>query len=96
MTEIRTTANYDRWFSGLRDRKARGRIDVRLRRLADGDPGDFRAVGSGVLELRISYGPGYRIYYAERGEMLIILLAGGSKRTQERDIRMARELAQAL
>jgi len=94
--EIRQTESYANWFDNLRDRKARARIDVRLRRLSLGNPGDVKPVGSGVSELRIDYGPGYRVYFVQRGRMLIILLAGGDKRTQERDIKKALELARTL
>ena len=87
MIEIRQTETYADWFDSLRDRKARARIDVRIRRLSLGNPGDVRPIGSGVSELRIDYGPGYRVYFVQRGPMLIILLAGGDKRTQERDIK---------
>ncbi len=93
MIEIRQTETYADWFDSLRDRKARARIDVRIRRLSLGNPGDVRPIGSGVSELRIDYGPGYRVYFVQRGPMLIILLAGGDKRTQERDIKRALELA---
>jgi putative addiction module killer protein len=91
--EIRQTETYAKWFASLRDRKARARIDVRIRRLSLGNPGDVRPIGRGVAELRIDYGPGYRVYFVQRGLMLIILLAGGDKRTQERDIKKALELA---
>jgi putative addiction module killer protein len=91
--EIRQTETYADWFDSLRDRKARARIDVRIRRLSLGNPGDVRPIGSGVSELRIDYGPGYRVYFVQRGPMLIILLAGGDKRTQEREIKRALELA---
>jgi putative addiction module killer protein len=91
--EIRQTETYAKWFGSLRDRKARARIDVRIRRLSLGNPGDVRPIGSGVAELRIDYGPGYRVYFVQRGLMLIILLAGGDKRTQERDIKKALELS---
>jgi putative addiction module killer protein len=91
--EIRQTETYANWFDSLRDRKARARIDVRIRRLSLGNPGDVRPIGSGVSELWIDYGPGYRVYFVQRGPMLIILLAGGDKRTQERDIKRALELA---
>ena len=93
MIEIRQTETYADWFDSLRDRKARARINVRIRRLSLGNPGDVKPVGSGVSELRIDYGPGYRVYFVQRGPMLIILLAGGDKRTQERDIKKALELA---
>jgi putative addiction module killer protein len=94
--EIRQTETYASWFDNLRDRRARARIDVRIRRLSLGNPGDVRPVGSGVSELRIDYGPGYRVYFVQPGRMLIVLLAGGDKRTQERDIKKARELARVL
>jgi putative addiction module killer protein len=94
--EVRQTEVFAGWFESLRDRKARGRIDVRIRRLSLGNPGDVKPVGGGVSELRIDYGPGYRVYFVQRGPTLIILLAGGEKRTQQRDIKKARELAQAL
>ena len=93
MIEIRQTETYADWFASFRDRKARARIDVRIRRLSLGNPGDVRPIGSGVSELRIDYGPGYRVYFVQRGPMLIILLAGGDKRTQEPDIKKALELA---
>ena len=94
--EIRQTDRYARWFAGLRDRQARARIDARIRRLSLGNPGDAKPVGEGVSELRIDYGPGYRIYFAQRGDKLVILLAGGDKRTQDRDIKLAIELARGL
>jgi putative addiction module killer protein len=96
VVEIRQTEIYADWFDSLRDRKARARIDVRIRRLSLGNPGDVRPIGSGVSELRIDYGPGYRVYFVQRGPMLVILLAGGDKRTQERDIKKALELARGL
>ena len=96
MIEIRQTEVYARWFEKLRDRQARARIDVRIRRLSLGNPGDVRAVGEGVLELRIDHGPGYRVYYVHRGRSVVILLAGGDKRTQDRDIGTAQELAREL
>src|SRR5713226_5447235 len=91
--DIRQTEVYVRWFSGLRDRQARARIDVRIRRLSLGNPGDVRPVGEGVSELRIDYGPGYRIYFVQREQALVILLAGGDKSSQEQDIRTALGLA---
>jgi putative addiction module killer protein len=92
MVEIRQTEIYARWFNSLRDRQARARIDIRIRRLSMGNPGDVKPVGNGVSELRIDYGPGYR----QRGETLIILLAGGDKRTQDRDIQIAINLAREV
>jgi putative addiction module killer protein len=94
--EIRQTEAYARWFDSLRDRRARARIDARLRRLSLGNPGDVRPVGEGVSELRIDYGPGYRVYFVQRGQTLVVLLAGGDKDTQDRDIRTALELAREL
>jgi putative addiction module killer protein len=96
MLEVRQTEVYSKWFKSLRDRQARARIDVRIRRLSLGNPGDVRPVGEGVSELRIDYGPGYRVYFVQRGQTLVILLAGGDKRTQDQDIKKARELAQKL
>lgn len=94
--EVRQTDHFARWFERLRDRQARARILVRVRRLSLGNPGDVRPVGEGVSELRIDYGPGYRVYFTARGETVVILLAGGDKRTQARDIRTALELARPL
>ena len=96
MIEIRQTEVYARWFRRLRDRQARVRIDSRLRRLSLGNPGDVRPVGEGVSEIRINYGPGYRIYFARQSDVLIVLLAGGDKDSQERNIRRALELARGL
>ncbi len=81
MVEIRQTEVYARWFRRLRDREARVRIDSRIRRLYLGNPGDVRPVGEGVSEIRINYGPGYRVYFVRRGETLVILLAGGAARS---------------
>lgn len=92
MVEIRQTDVYANWFARLRDRQARARIDVRIRRLSLGNPGYVRPVGEGVSELRIDYGPGYRVYFVQRGSELVILLAGGDKRTQDQDIQTALEL----
>lgn len=96
MIEVRQTAVYAEWFAGLRDRQAKTRIDIRIRRLSLGNAGDVKPVGDGISELRISYGPGYRVYLVQKGELLIVLLAGGDKSTQARDIRIAKELARAL
>ncbi len=93
MVEIRQANRYAKWFGALRDRQARARIDVRVRRLSLGNPGDARPVGQGVSELRIDYGPGYRVYFVRRGESVVILLAGGDKHSQERDIQAAIDLA---
>ncbi len=93
MLPVRQTAAYARWFAGLRDRQVRARIDIRIRRLSLGNPGDVKAVGEGVCELRIDHGPGYRVYFVERRSEFILLLAGGDKSTQDRDIREAKALA---
>jgi putative addiction module killer protein len=96
VVEIRQTEVYARWFAELRDRRTRARIDVRIRRLSLGNPGDVSPVGEGVSELRIDYGPGYRVYFVQCGQALVILLAGGDKNTEERDIRTALDLARGL
>jgi putative addiction module killer protein len=94
--EIRQTEAYIRWFDKLRDRQARSRILVRIRRLSLGNPGDVRPVGEGISELRIDYGPAYRVYFAQKGPVLIVLLTGGDKSTQDRDIKTALQLARSL
>jgi len=94
--EIRQSATYAKWFRRLRDRQARARINLRIRRLSLGNPGDVRPVGEGVSELRIDYGPGYRIYFVQHGHTVVVLLAGGDKRTQDRDIKTALKLAREL
>lgn len=96
MIEVRQTAEYADWFTSLRDRLAKARIDIRVRRLSLGNPGDVTSVGEGVSELRIDHGPGYRVYFVQRGSVLIVLLAGGDKSTQEKDIRKAKTLARNL
>ena len=96
MIEVRQTEQYARWFTSLRDRMARARIDVRIRRLSLGNPGDVKAVGEGVSELRVDYGPGYRVYFVQRGTEYILLLAGGDKSSQDEDIRVAKTLAREL
>ena len=93
---IRQTEVFATWFNKLPDRRARARILVRIRRLTLGNPGDVAPVGEGVSEMRIHYGPGYRVYYVQRGQALIVLLAGGDKKTQKRDIQRALELAREL
>jgi putative addiction module killer protein len=92
MPAIRQTEIFAAWFAALRDEQARARINVRIKRLALGNPGDVRPVGAGVSELRIDYGPGYRVYFAQRGEAFVLLLCGGDKRTQARDIREAQSI----
>lgn len=96
MIQIQQTEAYAKWFSGLRDRVARARIDVRIRRLSLGNAGDAKPVGDGVSELRVDHGPGYRIYFIQRGEVVIVLLAGGDKSTQDKDICNAKALAKDL
>ncbi len=96
MLEIRKTHEFAEWLDGLGDVRARARILVRIERLAAGNPGDVKAVGGGVSELRIDYGPGYRVYYKKLGNKLVILLAGGDKSTQEKDIKIALRLARNL
>jgi putative addiction module killer protein len=96
MIEIRQTEVYASWLAKLRDRQARAQIDVRIRRLSLVNPGDARPVGEGVSELRIDHGPSYRTFFAQRVSALVILLAGGDKRTQEQDIELALELARTV
>jgi len=96
MIEIQKTELFVKWLDKLHDIRARARILVRIKRLTDGNPGDVKPVGEGVSELRINYGPGYRVYYKQFGESIIVLLAGGDKRTQTKDIKTALRLAQNL
>lgn len=96
MLTIRTTNAFDTWFSRLRDKTAQRRIQVRIDRLQLGHPGDVKPVRAGVSELRINHGPGYPVYFVQRGAVLIILLCGGDKSTQEADIRRAIELSRHL
>jgi putative addiction module killer protein len=96
MVEVRQTNVFADWFAGLRDREARARVTVRIRRLSLGNPGDVKPVGGGVSEMRIDYGPGYRVYFIRRGDTVVVLLCGGDKRSQDRDITRALELAQEV
>lgn len=96
MIEIRKTNVFAQWLDDLRDIQARARIQTRIERLAAGNPGDVAPIGEGVSELRINYGPGYRVYFKKRGRELIVLLAGGDKSTQNRDIKAALRLARNL
>jgi putative addiction module killer protein len=91
--EIRETETFSTWLRALRDGQAKARIAARARRLAFGNPGDVRPVGGGISELRIHYGPGYRIYFVRRGAVVILLLCGGDKNTQDADIKAAKRLA---
>ena len=86
MVEVRQTERFAQWLEDLRDLRARARVQARIERLIGGNPGDIRPVVSGVSELRINYGPGYRVYFQQKGSTLIILLAGGDKASQPRDI----------
>ncbi len=95
MLDVVKSATFDAWLSGLRDRQAKARIAVRIDRLARGNPGDVRPVGCGIGELRIDYGPGYRVYFMQRGSILVVILCGGDKRTQSADIKLAMELAKS-
>ena len=94
MFEIIQRETFKRWRDGLKDRQALARINARIRRLAGGNPGDVKPVRAGVSELRIDYGPGYRVYFIRRGPLVIVLLAGGDKRTQDADIERAIAIAE--
>lgn len=96
MKTIRMTLEFQGWLKGIRDRVAAAKIAARLDRLASGNAGDVKPIGSGLSELRIPYGPGYRVYFVARGEVLIVILCGGDKRTQDRDIKRAHEIAAEL
>lgn len=96
MVEVRQTETFRDWLTRLRDDKARFRIEARIRRLSLGNAGDVKPVGGGVSEMRIDYGPGYRVYYIQRGAALVVLLAGGDKTTQAKDIATAQALAKGL
>ena len=93
MLEVRKTEAFARWIDGLRDVRARARVQVRIERLASGNPGDVQPFGEGVSEMRIDYGPGYRVYFKRIGRATVILLAGGDKSTQSADIKNALRLA---
>jgi putative addiction module killer protein len=93
---IRQTDHYKRWFSKLKDPRAKARIDIRIRRLSLGNAGDVKPVGSGISELRLSYGPGYRVYFTQLDGEIIVLLAGGDKSSQSSDISKAKEIAANL
>jgi putative addiction module killer protein len=94
--EVRKTAQFAAWIDGLRDLHGRARVLARIERLAAGNPGDSAPVGGGVIELRIDSGPGYRVYFVRRGRVLIVLLAGGDKGSQRRDIALALRLAKGV
>ncbi len=96
MIEIRETLEFSAWLESLRDARARTRVQARILRLWLGNPGDVKPVGEGISEMRIDHSPGYRVYYVKRGALLIILLAGGAKPTQDKDIKTALKLARML
>src|SRR5690349_20126011 len=96
MIEVRQTEAYAKWFSSLKDHNARMRIDIRIRRLSLGNPGDVKPVGGGVSELKVDYGPGYRVYFTSRNKELILLLIGGDKSSQHKDIARAKEILKSL
>ena len=93
MYEILKSSTFDAWLRGLRDRDAKARIEVRIRHLSLGNPGQFRTFKQSINELKIDYGPGYRVYYTFKGKTLILLLCGGDKSSQSKDIRLATEIA---
>jgi putative addiction module killer protein len=96
MHEVRKTLEFQKWLDGLKDARAYARIETRIFRLGLGLPGDVKSVGKGVSELRIDYGPGYRVYFTKRGKLLIFILVGGDKSTQAKDIQIAIKLASTL
>ncbi|WP_050384587.1 type II toxin-antitoxin system RelE/ParE family toxin [Bradyrhizobium pachyrhizi] len=96
MPAIRETDEFSKWISMLRDSVARAKILVRVQRLANGNPGDVKPVGEGISEMRIHHGAGYRVYYVQRGDELIVLLCGGDKDTQDTDIAEAKKIASEL
>jgi putative addiction module killer protein len=93
MLEVLQSASFEKWFKSLKDAQGRARIDARIRRMSLGNPGDAKALRDGVSELRIDTGPGYRVYFTQRGALVVLLLCGGDKRTQDRDIERAVNLA---
>lgn len=93
---IEKTKIFDKWLRALRDNNALFRINIRIERLENGNMGDVKSVGEGVLELRINYGPGYRIYFTQKEELIMLLLCGGNKKTQLKDIEMAKEIKKCL
>ena len=93
MVEIIKSATFDRWLKKLRDPRARARVEMRIRRLGRGNPGDVQPIGNGLSEMRFDYGPGYRVYYMQQRSVLVVLLCGGDKSTQQNDIKKAKEIA---
>jgi putative addiction module killer protein len=96
MFEVQKTDEFDGWLSGLADQKAQAKIASRIERLGFGNPGDVKPVGEGVSEMRVPHGPGYRVYYKQTGKTVVLLLCGGDKSTQEKDIKRAKEIAAEL
>jgi putative addiction module killer protein len=96
MIEVRQTEIFKNWFKRLKDRKAKARVQARIDRIEIGNLGDVASVGEGVRELRIHYGPGYRVYFVQRGQVVVVLLSGGDKNSQDSDIKKAKELARQL
>jgi putative addiction module killer protein len=96
MNTIQTTEIFRNWLSGLRDKQARSRVQARIDRVVLDNFGDAKPVGGGVSEMRIHYGPGYRVYFTRQGQQIVVLLAGGDKTTQAQDIALAQELARIL
>lgn len=93
MVEVLKSSTFDRWLRKLRDRQAKARIEMRIRRLSLGNPGDVEPIGEGLSELRIGYGPGYRVYFMQQGSLVVVLLCGGTKSTQQADIVKAKMIA---
>jgi putative addiction module killer protein len=96
MFEVQKTEEFDKWLSGLADQRAKAKIASRIERLGLGNPGDVKPVGVGVSEMRVPYGPGYRVYFKQTDKTIILLLCGGDKSTQEKDIKRAKEIAAEL
>jgi putative addiction module killer protein len=96
MLEVQKTDEFDEWLLGLVDQKAQAKIASRIERLGLGNPGDVKPVGEGVSEMRVAYGPGYRVYFKQTGKTIILLLCGGDKSTQEKDIKRAKEIVAEL
>lgn len=96
MIEVRQTSTFVKWLKSLGDESAKARIAIRIRRLSLGNPGDVKPVGKGVSEMRVDYGPGYRVYFVKKGDAIVILLSGGDKRSQKKDIEAAITLAKEL
>jgi len=96
MLEVRQTIQFSRWLRRLADANASARIVARIRRMEMGNPGNCKSLGQGLMEMRIDHGPGYRVYFVRRGSAVVILLCGGDKRTQEKDIARARALAESV